>query len=192
MLFVLVTQIVVVIMDKYYTGIGSRSTPPKILKLMGQLGNLFKGTYILRSGGAPGADLAFEEFLEPHQMHIYLPWKGFNDHKSDLHTQSFEAINIASQLHPAWKSLKPSVKKLMSRNAHQVMGNNCRTPSDFVICWTKDGASARSEVTGKTGGTGLAISAASAYGIPIYNLGKEEVLEALLTQYNLKEWYESI
>lgn len=45
-----------------YAGVGSRSTPPSILKLMHAFAKLVagKGDWILRSGGAIGADLAFE------------------------------------------------------------------------------------------------------------------------------------
>ena len=44
-----------------YAGIGSRKTPIKILKEMTKIANfLNKKGYILRSGGAIGADKAFE------------------------------------------------------------------------------------------------------------------------------------
>ena len=45
----------------YYAGIGSRSTPSSILSIMTILGKtLAQNGYILRSGGAEGADKAFE------------------------------------------------------------------------------------------------------------------------------------
>jgi predicted Rossmann fold nucleotide-binding protein DprA/Smf involved in DNA uptake len=45
----------------YFGGIGSRETPENVLKIMTQLGySLAKKDFILRSGGANGADLAFE------------------------------------------------------------------------------------------------------------------------------------
>ena len=46
---------------KFYTGIGSRETPQKILEVMTQLGlELAANNWTLRSGGAEGADTAFE------------------------------------------------------------------------------------------------------------------------------------
>lgn len=46
---------------KYYTGVGSRETPEEILKVMEDLAfNLRETGWILRSGGAEGADTAFE------------------------------------------------------------------------------------------------------------------------------------
>lgn len=45
-------------MEKYYAGIGSRSTPKDILKLFESLGRyLATCNFILRSGGADGADM---------------------------------------------------------------------------------------------------------------------------------------
>lgn len=45
----------------YYTGIGSRETPEEVLSLFTIVGEfLAKKGYILRSGGAKGADKAFE------------------------------------------------------------------------------------------------------------------------------------
>lgn len=47
---------------KIYTGIGSRNTPPDILDIMFRLaGKLASEGYVLRSGGAQGADDAFEQ-----------------------------------------------------------------------------------------------------------------------------------
>ena len=48
-------------MEYYYAGIGARKTPNHVLKYMELQGKLLaeKG-YILRSGGAKGADSAFE------------------------------------------------------------------------------------------------------------------------------------
>jgi predicted Rossmann fold nucleotide-binding protein DprA/Smf involved in DNA uptake len=45
----------------YYAGIGARSTPPQILSVMTRLASKLEGMgYTLRSGGAAGADTAFE------------------------------------------------------------------------------------------------------------------------------------
>lgn len=52
-------------MSKIYTGIGSRETPPDILELMTKIARfMFKQGFTLRSGGADGADSAFEAGAE--------------------------------------------------------------------------------------------------------------------------------
>lgn len=44
----------------FYTGIGSRQTPPEILKMMTKIATQLESKgWVLRSGGAEGADEAF-------------------------------------------------------------------------------------------------------------------------------------
>ena len=49
----------------YYTGIGARTTPNDVLKDMTNIAsNLEQSGFILRSGGANGADSAFGSFRD--------------------------------------------------------------------------------------------------------------------------------
>lgn len=126
----------------FYAGIGSRETTSDILDVMVKIGRAMPPKkYILRSGGADGADAAFEtgcdEVNGPKE--IFLPWRGFNGNKSLLFECPDEAFIIAAKYHPAWDKLKDSVKRLMARNVLQVLGSDLKTPVDFVVCWTKDG-----------------------------------------------------
>jgi len=160
----------------HYTGIGSRDIPDKIKTMMSDIARcLERKGYILRSGGADGSDLAFENGVtNDDRKEIYLPWKGFNSNTSKLHEVSFEAIELSSQHHLAFPFLKPPVKKLMGRNTYQVLGKDLNKISEFVICYTKDGCKSSSTRSKDTGGTGLAISLADSLGVPIYNLADKE------------------
>lgn len=170
----------------YYTGIGSRGTPDNILLMMNKLGEIYSsGGYILRSGGAPGADLAFEKNVVSSSKNIFLPWKGFNDNKSELFNISQEATTLAETFLPHWTYLKEPVKKLMSRNVYQVIGLNLNNPSKFLVCWTPDGVNDTSQITKKTGGTGMAIRVACFYKVPVYNLGNPDTLKAFQEQYKI-------
>lgn len=149
----------------FYTGVGSRETPPEVCDRMTRAARyLADRGMTLRSGAAEGADQAFEAGAGAKE--IYLPWRAFQSHKSTLYRQSEEAMELAAKFHPAWDALKMPVKRLMSRNVYQVLGLDLETPSRFVICWTKDG--------GASGGTGQAIRVAQAYNIPVLNL-KEKI-----------------
>lgn len=147
---------------RYYAGIGSRETPTEILHLMNRIawklnsndlcginGELI-GPYILRSGGAIGADTAFEDGssgdCEIFKAHHATPMARY----------------IASEFHSAWGNLSDYVQNLHGRNAMILLGKNLDTPVDFVVCWTKDGKD--------TGGTGLGIRIAQAHGIKVINL----------------------
>ena len=161
----------------FYTGIGSRITPPEILTRMRVLAAaLTELDYTLRSGAAPGADAAFEAGCDAYDgsKEIYLPWKNFQKHPSPHYEISEEALEIGADIYgERFKYLKRPVKMLMSRNCYQVNGLTLDSPSKFVLCWTPDGCSMRTERTAKTGGTGQAIAYASSLGIPVYNLQRE-------------------
>lgn len=159
----------------YYAGIGSRKTPGHILQDMIEIARLLASQqYILRSGGADGADSAFEKGckLENGEMEIYLPWKKFNGNCSNLVVESEKAFEIAGQFHPKFKYLKPPAKKLMARNSHQIFGKDLKTPSCFVVCYSEG-----------SGGTEQAIRIAKHFNIPIYNLFEMErnkIIEKIL------------
>ena len=150
----------------YYAGIGSRETPDVVLSVFRDIAKELSADYILRSGGADGADTIFEKGVdEVHgKKEIYLPWKGFNHSTSSLIVSEPEAFQIAEKYHPYWNKLKDGAKKLQARNSHQVLGADLKTPSSFVVCWTENGS-------GK-GGTGQAIRIANAYHVPVFDAGK--------------------
>jgi hypothetical protein len=148
----------------FYAGIGSRLTPPEMLAFMSRLSRYLYGLgYTLRSGGAAGADTAFEVGVpDPMKMEIYLPWKGFNGNHSLLYGVSNDALELAKQYHPGWSYLSNGGRLFHGRNCYQVLGKDLKTPSRFVVCWTKDGKA--------FGGTGQAIRIAIDKNIPIFNL----------------------
>lgn len=170
-------------MDKYYSGIGSRETPQEVLDEMTYRALwLDLQGYTLRSGGAEGADQAFEKGTK--HSHIYLPWKGFCGNTSHRFPAKPAAFELASKHHPAWDYLKQGAKALHARNMHQVLGDNLDTPSEFVLCWTPDGAEYSKQTSKKTGGTGGAIRLASSLNIPVVNMYNEGWLDKLLEIIN--------
>ena len=162
-------------MQKAYAGIGARTTPPEYqqyMKLAAQ--QLRENNLILRSGGASGADSAFEEGAGPNNHHffrrkeIYLPWSGFNRHSDDgviwPNAKSVQKANEISRVHhPYWEKLSGTVKSLMARNTFQILGQNLDDPALFVLCWTDGGKG--------HGGTGQAIRIAKTYKIPVFDMG---------------------
>lgn len=162
----------------YYAGIGSRETPESMRLVMKELARkLEEKGWILRSGGADGADSAFESGVtNPAMKEIYLPWKGFQDNPSDLYDLSNfgEAEVIAKKFHKGYNYLSQGAQKLMTRNTYQVLGKDLNTPVRFLICWTPDGCQDQESRSRKTGGTGQAISIAESLGIPVFNLANEK------------------
>ena len=139
-----------------------------------------------RSGGAGGADLAFEKgFSDPRNIDVIFPWPNFlptdmteedvNAYLGRVRPKSGpgapvmlsgqyikQAEKLAEKYHPKWSELSYGVKKLHSRNMPQVLGMELDTQSDVVIAWTADGKASR--------GTGQAIRIATDIGVPVANL----------------------
>jgi hypothetical protein len=150
-----------------YTGIGSRSTPLHVgFEMTATAIKLDNAGYTLRSGGADGADTAFEAGATKKE--IYLPWKDFNGHLSPLYNIPEEAFVQASKIHPAWNKLSDGGRKLHARNVQQVLGQNLKHPSMFVLCWHNN-----------TGGTMQAVRVAEAHGIPVLNMKESDWKERL-------------
>jgi len=169
---------------KYATGVGSRDTPPNVLELMTEIAEDFvKLGYTWRSGHAPGADQAFEKGAGAN-CQIFLPWPQF-EKRVPIHPDAIvfpqytiEARRLAASHHPAWSKLKDSIKHLIARDVHEVLGYDLTPPyerkSKFLICWTSDGATTGAETGRGTGGTGQAIRIAEAFDVPVYNLGRSD------------------
>lgn len=151
-------------LTKVYAGIGSRETPPDVCTRMLGYAHYLRGLgWTLRSGGAEGADAAFARGAGG-KAEIFRPQDATD-----------EALALAARFHPAWDRCSTYAKRLHARNGFQVLGRDLRSPSSFVICWTKDGKA--------SGGTGQAIRIAMAHKIPVFNLritDDEQALAATL------------
>lgn len=166
-------------MSKFYTGIGRRKTPTWIQDTMTALATaLEKKGYTLRSGGAEGADTAFNDGIGTNTYaEIYLPWNGFNglerDSKQYILPSEFEnydqAWEIMTELVPHWGKVSAGVQALHTRNVYQVLGKDLNTPSKFVLFWAEE-----DEDGDIDGGTRTAVVLARQRGIPTFNLWKTE------------------
>jgi len=177
------------ILEKFYTGVGSRETPAEYLEIMTQLAIYLEKTgWILRSGGSWGADEAFQKGVSNYS-NIFLP--RLNWRKEDGIVGRFisdtelvrDAMYIISKydLHEDWDNLLNSrgdgglmTVKLHTRNVFQVLGDNLKNPSKFLVCYTNDGAIDLSEMTRSTGGTRTAMRLACHFQVPIFNLKRPE------------------
>ena len=151
-------------MTIFYTGVGSRKVPLYFSLWFTKLARVLDQHYTLRSGGADGCDIAFENGATNKE--IYLPWKGFNNNTSPLYDVCDDAKYMARWIHPLGKKLDGPALLLHARNCYQVLGKNLDTPSEFLICWTPNGET--------VGGTATAIKLATFYGVEVINLGKQK------------------
>jgi hypothetical protein len=119
----------------------------------------------IHTGNAVGSDQAYAlgaSTVNPRQVHLYLPWKGYESkaiidgnvvHYVDESDQHMKLL--AERNHEKWKSLSPQVKNLMIRNTQIVYG------SVMVLAnpnWNRPGY----------GGTGHGMRVAAELGIPVW------------------------
>jgi hypothetical protein len=138
---------------KYYAGIGSRTTPSKVILEMRMIGDRLAALgYILRSGGAEGADSAFEHLVtDPFKKEILRP-----------RDATPKARELASTIHPAWPMCSDYSKNLHARNCQIILGRDLDKPVQFVVCWTPEPV--------ERGGTRTGIVLAQDRDIPVFNL----------------------
>jgi hypothetical protein len=163
-----------------YAGIGSRDTPAAICADMTRIAAaLERRGLTLRSGGARGADAAFEAGTS-EAREIYLPLTGWRGSDSALHPLTLgaaawdEALAIAERLHPAWDRVRSDrARALLARDSFQILGRTLTSPSRFVLAWTPGGED--------SGGTGQTIRIAQCYGVRVLNFHDEALCDAVVS-----------
>ena len=151
--------------NRYYAGIGSRDTPDNIQVLIGMVAKrMARKKWILRSGGARGADMAFEEACDKAggKKEIFRP-----------EDSNKESLELASTIHPIWRACNIWAKRAHARNCQIILGKELDIPVKFVVCWTPRGK--------KTGGTRTGIILAESRKIPVYNLGDQDSIGLVLS-----------
>lgn len=151
-----------------FAGVGSRKTPPEVQAVMLRIAaELAERGWILRSGGAIGADTAFHDGMKragaDDRSLIYRPKvePKFPNAIVDLREVHYRMMR---NFHPKPEALTEYAAGLMARNGNQVFGPDFSDPSSCVVCWTPGGKG--------EGGTGQAIRLARAVGTPVFDLGE--------------------
>lgn len=163
---------------EFFSGIGSRQTPPEICNIISKIGNKLQKVknpkqLILRSGRAEGADKAFEKYVHSENKIIYTP-QNFNQNPENLDICIPELESI---LDPGikLKNMRPFIKLLLLRDINQVLGDpeNGWQKSKFLICWVPTENYSLKEA----GGSRYAIRCALKHGIKVYNLLNEQTMK---------------
>lgn len=188
-------------MQKIATLIGTREPTDKELTVLATVGSfLCEQGYICRSGGAPGSDQAWEACFPTSQQEIYLPWNGFCDksslqgshmiplshmssHIQDLTSVAVEYFYPKDRQHKLWDAAgnKTPTYRLMQRNTLQVLGRDCNTPSNFVVCIASASElDSQRRIKNVKGGTGQAVRIAYHFGIPVWNIRVPDHVDELI------------
>lgn len=176
-----------------YTGVGSRKMVGELSYKARDVARALSDTcYTLITGDCPeGGDAVFWEYGDSHSRARFGP-VGRYSYQDDVkvivkETPAYSlAYRIAEYTHPAWRWLPEWMRELHTRNVFQVLGSRAAEPTEFMVCWTPDGAERSSETSKKTGGTGTAIRIADAFGVPVFNLQREDTIQRLEEYLNIK------
>ena len=170
-----------------YAGVGSRQTPERVRRLMRKTASwLATKHWILRSGGARGADMAFQSgatnFVRPPRYEVWTI-----DHRCEAASEGRakkptrgaweRAHMIAGKVHPAWSRCSRLAQALHARNTLILLGHEITTPVRFVLCWTPGGK--------ETGGTGQMIRLARMFQVNVLNFAdhQDEVLSSTISRW---------
>ena len=171
-----------------YAGVGSRRTPPDVLRAMSDIAqSLGEAGVALSTGGADGADRAFETgaLRTDAPITVHTPWPGYNgyrpgrDPETDIdvvHPSSTETLqghryaDLAQEHHPYWNRCSRGARALFLRNVSILAGalddDGENLPVRAVIAWTPNGL----PVGREAGGTGHTLRTAASLDIPCINL----------------------
>jgi hypothetical protein len=162
----------------YYTGVGSREQFSELMDKMTAVANyLSDNNFILRSGGAGGADTAFQSGASPHKTEIWIPWSSFKPKniKGQYKVLTDDKFKIAREyilgnnIIPWFDRMKQGAQKLHARNYYQVFGDN-NMPSEFLLY-------SAPVINGEVkGGTRTAVEIAKLENIPVFNISKSDEL----------------
>lgn len=162
---------------RWYAGIGSSDTPDAELELIVWIAQrLACHGWGLRSGGARGADTAFERgaLEQGGPTEIFLPELGYASRIIGIDASALpcaeRAAQLAESLHPRWHRQNALGRRLITRNVHQVLGADLESPVSFVLCWALGSIWREDQIINVSGGTGLAVRLAATRGIPVFNL----------------------
>lgn len=150
-----------------YGGVGSRDTPTHACEAMERIGvALCKRGWMLRSGGAIGADRAFQRGAEAVDRTLL---EVFNAYDAVGHVWAHQD---AAAHQPGWEGCNGSARLLLARNSLIVRGHDMQTHILFLVCWTERGQ--------VIGGTGQTMRVCASAGIPIFNLWNPECEKLVL------------
>ena len=172
-----------------YACVTDGKTPDDILEKIGTIAmRLSELGYTARlNGNKPATNYVSRNSIE---REIYLPWNKFEAEQGGEKLESKfckvtdAAIDLMEEHYTPrngkdWATISLGVKKIISRDAHMILGNDLRSPVKFLITWTMDGAEKKQDLTPKAWFCGPVISLAVASRIPVFNLKNPNTADRL-------------
>ena len=169
---------------------GNDNPPEFVINIIGRLIPIVESLgYIVRSGGMKGIDNFVETFTRKVELH--LPWKGFDNKDSKSTFNSEEAKEYAKRCHPTWDGIKPAAQAFFAKNVRMVYGKELKSPTQFVVIWSEDGAEQTIDRTARTGMAGHILALARQLRIPVFNLQNQDAEQRILRYLEIEQKMEA-
>lgn len=163
---------------------GEGGLPPEIEEKFIELSKVLLGKgFIYRYGGDSNNDLYGKILnIEGGLIDTYLPWKKFNTTvTAKLSKPTEQAYKHAMHYHLGFAKMKPTVRAMLAKDVHVLVGEDCKRPVRFMICYTPDGCETKEKINYKTTGfASFPITVACAANIPVFNLKNDDAVNRLV------------
>jgi len=173
-------------LGKYFTILfhkGEDGIPPEIEEKFVEISKLLmaKGFMFRYNGDSePFTNKVLD--IDLGRVEMYLPWKSFNTTiNAKMPKPNEKAYHAAAYYHKAFKKLPNTVRAIISRDVHVLLGENVDNPIKLLLCYSPDGAESIKDIDyKKTGNISFSITIADTLDIPIFNLGNSGALSRMV------------
>ena len=125
----------------------------------------------------------------PDNIELILPWKDFKVIEETFDSKNYfsspESMDLAKKVYPTWEKQKEYMLKIYSKNIRMIAGQNIRSPSRFVLCWSPDGIETSAARTNNSDGIEFYLKVSEVYKLKAYNLAAENALGRLSEEQQL-------
>ena len=130
-------------------------------------------------------DPVFKDILNSDNLIVdtYLPWKKFNISAPNVKmVRPIElAYKHASFYHKGFPKLPNTVRTILARDVHVLLGEDCKRAVSFMLAYTSDGCESKDKINFKTtGNVSFPIAIAEEVNIPIFNIKNEDAISRLI------------
>jgi hypothetical protein len=146
---------------------------------------LFTKGYTFRYNGDKSDQLALKIVALPNsKVDCYLPWKKYNEEFMNPVTMSpsEKAYGIAFNSHGRFMKLPPSVRAILSRDIHVMLGKDCNDPLNIALIYNLDGSETVDKKTDykQQGNTTFVLRVTGESDIPVFNLKTDNSTQRLI------------
>ncbi|MDF9399078.1 hypothetical protein [Vibrio sp. 1180_3] len=167
---------------RYYSIFSNTTAPSEIRTVMYRVAaSLADKGYVQRSGGnsveKPFISGATILSGSEQKSKIMLPWDGFGDQRigsgNYVGNQKL-AQQMAKRYLKGFNRLKPEQRLIVARQVYVLLGKELKQHSEFLLCYTDDGATSHIDTKNKS--FEFILRLASNYGIRVFNFRNDQDL----------------